>query len=123
MLQEFDGNLDIALTAATEHIGIGEKLRELLSHRFSDFLVVTQPISGTAGKQVIPAVSLAVLNKVGAISHGRELRPLLLREQSRDVVQSLFAAVLVVTVLLDQPLLNGGNLVLRVLIGPSVRCY
>src|SRR5262249_40904136 len=55
------------------------------------------------------------------VSTARSSLPLLLRQQGSHVVERLFRAVRVVAVLLDQPLLDSGNLLLGVLVGPRTR--
>ncbi len=41
--------------AATENVGAGDDLRQMLAHGIAHLLVVTQPVACAAGEQVVPA--------------------------------------------------------------------
>src|SRR5690606_1210850 len=113
--------------AFVDHVPAGNDLRQVLADRVADLLVVPQPVPGSAREEVVPTAEADRALFVAAFGH--RLPPVraalgfesLLGQQSRDVAQRFLRAVLIIAVILYQPFLNYGNLLLGFLVRPCRR--
>src|SRR5699024_9026263 len=124
VLEKAHRHLHGAMRWPAEHITAGNQIRQLLAHGLAHLLVVAQPVARAAREQVVPAMIIRQFRRCLVLlpAHGilamLSVAVLFLRQQRGDVIEGFVRAVLVITVIGNQALLDGRYLLLRFGIRP-----